>query len=192
MIEVEKNRIQVEVMEKMNELKAHHHQASVKSKTTFLSRFLSPFELLKKEETKTRVLLCEDCRILVRLMKKLLEQKGFDVTVTESPAHFLNKKSLEAFDLIITDNHMPYMMGTQFIEFVENELKLNIPMYVYSGDPDLKDRLPLSKVLRGVFEKGYGFESTLQTILFDFNKFQEELKNNIEMKFAMTANTLMA
>lgn len=193
MIEVEKNRVQAEVMEKMNEMKAlHSSPIPEKNKISFLSKFLGPFDLSKKGECKTKVLICEDCRLMSRLMKKILEMRGLDVTITETPAHFLTKKSLETFDFIITDNHMPYMMGTQFIEYVEKELKLGIPIYIYSGDPDLKGSLQLSNVLRGVFEKGGGFESTLQTILTDFKKYQDELKAKIEMKFVMTANTLMA
>lgn len=194
MIAAERETVQVEVLNKMNEMKMLHsaHGTETSKATSFLTKFLGQFDVLKKSETKTKVLICEDCRIIVRLMKKHLEMEGFEVTTTETPVHYLNKKSLEAFDLIITDNQMPYMMGTQFIEFVERELKLDIPIYIHSGDPDLKNRLHLSNVLRGVFKKGDGFESTLQTIISDFKKYQEEFRTKIETKYAMTINTLMA
>ncbi len=187
MIEVEKNRIQVEVMTKMDEIKSGYQQ-----KESFLSRFLRPFESTKPQKNKLKVLICEDSEILCKIISKIMEKKGFDVTATETPTHFLTKERLADFDFIITDNNMPYMMGTQFTEYVEKELKLELPMYLYSGDPDLKNEWPLTKVRRGIFEKGSGFEAVLQKILTDFNSYKDEMNAKLEMKLAITANTLMA
>lgn len=193
MIASEKERIQTEVMCRMNEMKElHQDHTTPKNRQSIISKFLNPFEMVRKENVKTKILLCEDNTPLAIVIRKLLEKKGFDVTVTETPAHFLSKERLSTFDFIITDNQMPYMMGTQFIEFVEKELQLAIPMYIYSGDSDLKGRIPLGKVLRGIFEKGAGFENVFQTILSDFTSYKDDLNAKHEVKLAITANTLMA
>lgn len=176
MFELEKNRIQVEVMSKVSEFNDQHSSCVVnKVKPHFLEKFLRPFEKNKEASEKIKILLCEDCPVLSKITRKLLEKKGYEVTTTETPIHFLSKASLQNFDFVITDNRMPYMFGTQFVEYVENELRLDLPMYIYSGDTDLKHRYPLTNVLRGVFEKGSGVEEILQTIISDFKDYKERL-----------------
>lgn len=193
MIEIEKNKTRVEVMSKINEIQGiHHRKEGQEEKESFLGRFLKPFESRETNAQRMKVLVCEDCKILSKLLCKIMEKKGIEVTLTESPVHFLNKDRLEKFDFVITDNNMPYMKGTQFIEFVEKELKLHIPIYIHSGDSYLKNELPLTKVLRGIFVKGSSFDDVLRNILTDFKSYRDELNSKIEMKLAMTANALMA
>lgn len=195
MISVEKDRIQTEVMEKMNDMKASHSSkpSDVPAKSSFLEKFLAPFDLRKKSNNNIRVLICEDCSLWTKLLKRSLEKQEIEVTTSISPVYFLNKKLLESFDLIITDNQMPYMYGTQFIEFIEKELQLAIPIYLHSADPSLKNEVPLSKVLRGIFEKGKSLDATLNTILNDFKSLQNaNLKTELELKYAVAANTLIA
>lgn len=194
MIEVEKNRIQTEVIAKMEDFKKLHNQTSHENERGgFLSKFLKPFDLLnpKESDRKTKILYCEDCKTLSKLIQRLLESKGFDVTVSETPIHFLSKERLKQFDFVITDNNMPYMTGTQFTEYVEKELHLDIPMYLFTGDSHLRQELPITKVRRGIFDKGYGFASALQSILSDFQIYNQELKEKFEMKLAITANTMI-
>ena len=195
MISVEKDRIQTEVMEKMNDMKAGHpsQPSDVPTKSSFLEKFLAPFDLRKKSNDNIRVLVCEDCSLWTKLLKRALEKQGIEVITSISPVYFLNKKNLESFDLIITDNQMPYMFGTQFIEFVEKELQLKTPIYLHSADSSLKNEIPLTKVLRGIFEKGKSLDATLSTILNDFKILQNEnMKSELELKYAMAANTLIA
>jgi len=192
MISVEKNRIQIEVMEKMNDMKATRSPETSENKTNFLTKLLAPFDLRKKENEKLKVLLCEDDKLWTMIIKKYLENEGVEVTTSISPVHYLSRKALASFDLIITDNQMPYMYGTQFVDYVEKELALDIPMYICSADSSLKEDVSLTKVLKGIFYKGCGLELTVKTILDDFKKYQDNLQEKAELKFAMTANTLIA
>lgn len=193
MMTVEKDRIQTEVKEKMSDMKAYHASETsvVEAKTSFLSKFLAPFDLRQKTG-KIKVLVCEDCSLWTKLLKNYLERAEAEVTTSLSPVYFLNKKSLESFDLIITDNQMPYMYGTQFVEYIEKELQLDIPIYIHSADSSLKENLPLSKVLRGIHEKGASLAPTIKAILDDFRVFQENQRSKMELKYAITANTLIA
>lgn len=191
MFEIDKDRIQTEVITKMEEIKAMSEK-QISNKESFLSRFIKPFADSKVSNQNLKVLICEDCALLSKIIRRVMEKEGFNVTVTATPAPFLTRERLAEFDFIITDNNMPYMLGTQFIEYVEKELKMDIPMYLYSGDPFLKDIWPLTKVRRGIFEKGSGFESVLQRIMSDFKNYKDEMNAILEMKLSMTANTLMA
>jgi len=173
MIELENNRIQIEVMSKIEDVKQTHKASQdLQEKTSFLAKFFKPDESVNK---KLKILFCEDSKLLSLIVRKMLELKGFEVTVSETPVHFLSKESLKSFDLVITDNNMPYMTGTQFTEYVEKELRIDLPMYIYSGDPYLKEELDTTKVRRGIFEKGIGFEKVLQSILDDFKIYKKEL-----------------
>lgn len=192
MVDVEKGRIRVEVTAKMDEVRSIQHTNEGQSGGSgFLAKFFKPFEPTKPQAQRLKVLVCEDERIIRLVLKKTLEENDLDVTLTDNPVSYLSRERLHNFDFIITDNRMPYMWGTQFIEYVENHLRLDIPMYIYSGDPYLKKELSLTKVLRGIFEKGSGIEGVLQTILADYQKYRAETDVKMEMNMAMASARLM-
>lgn len=194
MIDLDKNRMQTEAIARMDDFKKHYKENQHENeRDSFLSKFLKPLELFnsKSAERNINVLYCEDCKLLGKIIRKFLESKGFDVTVSETPIPFLSKDHLKQFDFVITDNNMPYMTGTQFTEYVEKELNLEIPMYMFTGDSHLKEELPITKVRRGIFIKGSGFEKTFQAILADFEKYKQELSQRMEMRLTITANTLV-
>lgn len=176
MNELDKDRLQTEVLTKIREVKMHaFHVTPETGKINFLSKFLN-FNEKNKTESKKRVLLCEDDKLISKLLTRHLENNGFEVVSTVSPIFYTSKESLESFDFIITDNRMPYMFGTQFVEFVEQELKLNVPMYLHSGDCDLKEQYSLSNVLKGIFVKGGGFDLLVSQIKKDLELSSNQFK----------------
>ncbi|MBL7663572.1 MAG: response regulator [Bacteriovoracaceae bacterium] len=178
MFEIEKNRIQVEVMTKMDEVKAC--QAKENNSKGFLSKFLKPFAENQQPETGLKVLVCEDDKLQRLILKKSLEKRGIEAIFSETPVRVLNQNYLKNFDFVITDNRMPYMTGTQFTEYVEEELNLELPMYMLSGDSYLKHELPITKVRRGIFEKFEKLEKVLDEIFDDFKNYKKEIKQREE------------
>lgn len=171
MIELEKTRLQTEVKCKLSEMSQKNAEINPDSdKINFIKKFFN----FKKDEVESeiiprKVLVCEDDILMTKLLRRFLEAKGLNVTTTVSPIFFADKKLLLGFDFIITDNQMPYMHGTQFVDYVEKELQMNVPMYIHSGDCDLKNKHPITKVLREVFVKGAGFDSIFKKISEDLN-----------------------
>lgn len=62
------------------------------------------------------VLLIDDDEIILKVLEKLLEQKGFHVITGCNGREGLEKLELMPYDLIISDIMMPYLNGFEFIE----------------------------------------------------------------------------
>jgi len=74
---------------------------------------------------KKRVLFAEDSGFFRNLVKPLLEQAGFDVTVEETgDAAFARLERGEEFDIIVSDIEMPGMSGFEFAEAVRRRPEL--------------------------------------------------------------------
>jgi CheY-like chemotaxis protein len=64
---------------------------------------------------RARLLLVDDEAMVVRVIARLLERSGFDVTVYTNPAEALSRLQAEpqAFDVLLTDMTMPEMTGIE-------------------------------------------------------------------------------
>jgi len=83
------------------------------------------------------ILLVDDEEVMVDVTKKILERLGFEVVTTTSSVDAL--KTFQAdpkkFDLVITDQVMPNMTGTQLAEKLV-ALRPDIPIILCSGFPE--------------------------------------------------------
>ncbi len=81
-----------------------------------------------------RILFVDDEEAIADLGREMLQDFGYDVTVMISSVEALEmfKKSPDRFDLIITDQIMPDMTGTELIEEVM-KLRDDIPVILTSG-----------------------------------------------------------
>lgn len=68
-----------------------------------------------------RILMADDDRVLVEVVRFNIEAAGYELTVTYDGAAGLAKAREEEFDLIITDFQMPKMNGYEFISGVRQE-----------------------------------------------------------------------
>lgn len=67
------------------------------------------------------ILLVDDDEIILKVLFKLLQNKGFNVVKASDGQEGLKQIELMKFDLVISDIMMPYLNGFEFIQ----ELKLH-------------------------------------------------------------------
>ncbi len=62
------------------------------------------------------ILVAEDTAVLALVIKRTLELAGFTVTVTRNGREAWEKAQAVPFDLIVTDQQMPEMSGSELCE----------------------------------------------------------------------------
>ena len=67
---------------------------------------------------KRRVLLVEDDSLSVKLYVKLLSKWGYDVSYANNGMLALEMLEEESYDLLLTDNQLPLMTGSELVEKV--------------------------------------------------------------------------
>jgi two-component system chemotaxis response regulator CheY len=88
-----------------------------------------------------RVLMVDDSSASRRQLKLALEQAGISVAEASEGVEGLWRAREQAFDLILTDIHMPTMDGLEFIrELRKNPVYQHTPIYVLTSDGS-RDRL---------------------------------------------------
>jgi len=98
---------------------------------------------MTEEKTNKKILMIEDERIIVDLLKRKLEKEGYQVSVGRDGVEGLEKMRKDKPELILLDIVMPRMGGLEVMEKMreDNELK-DIPIVVISnsGQPIELDR----------------------------------------------------
>lgn len=87
-------------------------------------------------ETKT-VILCVDDETIPRTLRKLiLEKQGYDVIVATSAIEALEILKTTRFDLVLTDQMMPGMTGTELTKRIKSSMP-RMPVIIISGMNEL-------------------------------------------------------
>ena len=95
-------------------------------------------ETIKKEETvfqgTERILVVDDEPTIIKMLKKVLERSGYEVTGRTGSIEALElfKAKPDQFDLILTDMTMPYMTGYQLARQLI-EIRSDIPIILCTG-----------------------------------------------------------
>lgn len=71
------------------------------------------------EESKKRILIAEDNRVLADVIRFNLERGGFEVTLAYDGDAAIDKLRDDRFDLLITDYQMPIADGAELCRFVQ-------------------------------------------------------------------------
>ena len=81
-----------------------------------------------------RILLVDDEEFIVDIAKEMLEILGYDITATGSSPEALKwfDQAPHNFDLVITDQTMPKMTGTDLAERLQN-IRSDIPIILCTG-----------------------------------------------------------
>ncbi len=97
----------------------------------------SPEKIMDKEEPLQHtghILVVDDEQIITVFMKELLEEWGFQVTTFDDPREALKAFETEhhRFDIMITDQTMPYMLGTELVAACR-KISPKKPIILFSG-----------------------------------------------------------
>lgn len=89
-----------------------------------------------------RVLIVDDSRATRELLTSSIETiEGTSVTETGSGLEAIRILSQDAFDLILTDVHMPDLSGLELLRFVkQNERHREVPVFLVSTEGSDEDR----------------------------------------------------
>lgn len=87
-----------------------------------------------------RILCVDDEPVVLRLMTRLLERSGADVTTASGPIEALEVFAAERFDLIVTDIRMPGMDGHAFLAEIRAR-DPEVPVVVATGHASLDNAI---------------------------------------------------
>lgn len=80
-----------------------------------------------------RLLLAEDDELLASLLNYRLEKEGYEVSLSSNGKEVKEQLEKEIPDLIVSDIMMPYFSGLELVDYVRNELSLDIPIIIVSS-----------------------------------------------------------
>lgn len=113
-----------------------------------------------------RILLVDDEESLLEVTQLLLSRNGYVVTAFNNPVEALQafKQNPQDFDLILSDQSMPNLTGTQMLEQVRL-LDSDIPAIICSGYSDIIDRDNIEQLkIAAVLTKPYRLEEISRII----------------------------
>jgi signal transduction histidine kinase len=84
---------------------------------------------------KTRVLYVENDPGIRRLVQKNLEREGFHIDTADRGIEGLGMHKANSYDVILVDQNMPSMKGTEFIQLLSPKRKL-VPVIMVTGSGD--------------------------------------------------------
>ncbi|KUZ74403.1 hybrid sensor histidine kinase/response regulator [Burkholderia ubonensis] len=92
-------------------------------------------------DRRRRVLVVDDSLTVRELERKLLEKRGYDVTIAVDGMEGWNAVRGDAFDLVVTDVDMPRMDGIELVTLIKNDPQLKrVPVMIVSYKDRDEDR----------------------------------------------------
>ena len=82
---------------------------------------------------KLKIVLAEDNSTLSLLLKFRLEKEGYELLMAADGKEAIQLIEKHTPNLILTDIMMPFISGLEVISHVRNELKIQIPIIVFSA-----------------------------------------------------------
>jgi PAS domain S-box-containing protein len=87
------------------------------------------------DQSRPRVLVCEDDEVCARLLERLLNAGGYDVDIAETAAHAQSLLSSEEYSAITLDLVLPDRDGAELLHEIRQE-RADIPIVVVSASAD--------------------------------------------------------
>jgi CheY-like chemotaxis protein len=113
------------------------HQDNPFAEESSASDVLDPIQNSRSLAT---ILVVEDEIVTQRLMRKILEERGYEVVVAADGVEALMTLSNMKFDLIVCDINMPNMDGFKLLEFL-NQKDILIPVIFVTVREDVEDEI---------------------------------------------------
>jgi CheY-like chemotaxis protein len=99
----------------------------------------APSTSTKKKES-LLILVVEDEPVTQRLLKKILEDRGYGVVIAGDGIDALMALGRGAFDLILSDLSMPNLDGFKLLDFI-NMKSIQAPIIFLTGSDDVEDEI---------------------------------------------------
>ena len=99
----------------------------------------APSTSTKKEESPV-ILVVEDEPVTQRLLKKILEDRGYGVVIAGDGIDALMELGKGNFDLILSDLSMPNLDGFKLLDFI-NMKRIKTPIIFLTGSDDVEDEI---------------------------------------------------
>lgn len=114
-----------------------------------------------------KILVVDDDPDLLALTKKILSDQGYEIEVAYNGAQAKYKIENESFDLIISDLHMPFLNGIEFIKVIKFRSKkfASTPIIAISGhlSEELKTALSTAGITH-VYRKPINYKELIGVI----------------------------
>jgi len=95
----------------------------------------------ERGKRRKRVLVVDDSLTVRELERKLLSNRGYDVSVAVDGIDGWNQLRAESFDLVVSDVDMPRMDGIELVTMIKNDPRLhNLPVMIVSYKDREEDR----------------------------------------------------
>lgn len=99
----------------------------------------APSTCIKKEGAPL-ILVVEDEPVTQRLLKKILEDRGYEVVIAGDGIDALMELGKRNFDLILSDLSMPNLDGFKLLDFI-NMKGIHTPVIFLTGSDDVEDEI---------------------------------------------------
>ena len=107
-----------------------------------------------------KILVIDDEKAIINLLKELLEMRGHDVDTADDGDEGIQKFDNDSFDLVITDICMPGVDGNSVAKHIRNSDKNYVPVIGMSGTPwAFKDNS-----FDTIFEKPFQLKALINTV----------------------------
>ena len=70
---------------------------------------------------KKKILVIEDNPMVIKSLEFKLKKEGYDVYLAEDGREAMEKLKSEIFDLVLTDLMLPFVSGTELIEYIKKQ-----------------------------------------------------------------------
>lgn len=126
-----------------------------------------PVKRIRKQRKKYKALIVDDNKPTAEMNQEVLKTINVDSDIVFSAKECIDAilENYDDYDIVITDNQMPNMNGTELISELKNIPGFNLPVIIVTGDGNHNN----------IFIKQYGFDGYIQKPLSK-EKIQELLK----------------
>ena len=114
-----------------------------------------------------KILIVDDTLGILKVLKRLLESSGFDISISNESKEALKKIDEEEFDLVILDVFMPEMDGRRVAERIRSDYgpeDLKIIFLSVAKEREIDDETMESLQIQGFIHKPFQKEDVLDNI----------------------------
>src|SRR5262245_50033301 len=83
---------------------------------------------------RAKLLVIDDDQLMRKLLSRVLTGKGYEATVAQDGAHARELFARDAFDLVLTDVHMPKVDGIAVLKQIR-EIDPDLPVIMFTASP---------------------------------------------------------